>query len=267
MPDDLPAVLLASAVAILVLMLATWLVSLVRKDASIVDIVWGLGFVVVAWTAFTVGDGDEARKWLITLLASAWGLRLSIYLFLRNSGKGEDYRYQAMRRQWGARFPVVSLFTVFGLQGVLMFIISMPLQVAQLSGMPEGLTWVDYLGAAIFAVGLSFEAVGDWQLSRFKADPANAGKVMNRGLWRYTRHPNYFGDAVVWWGLFIVAAARPENLAVIFSPVVMTVLLTRVSGVPLLERSLKKRREGYDDYIARTSGFIPRPPKKAPRTG
>ncbi|HQW50570.1 MAG TPA: DUF1295 domain-containing protein, partial [Tepidiformaceae bacterium] len=144
---------------------------------------------------------------------------------------------------------------------------SMPLQVAQLSGMPEGLTWVDYLGAAVFAVGLGFEAVGDWQLSRFKADPANTGKVMNRGLWRYTRHPNYFGDAVVWWGLFIVAAARPENLVVIFSPIIMTVLLTRVSGVPLLERSLKKRREGYDDYIARTSGFIPRPPKKAPRTG
>lgn len=260
MPDELPLVLLSSAGAIIVLMVATWVVSVAIKDASIVDIIWGAGFVLVAWVAFFTGDGDEARKWLITLLASAWGLRLSGYLFIRNRGKGEDYRYQAMRRHWGPRFPIISLVTVFGLQGVLMLVISLPLQVAQLSGMPEGLTWIDYVGAAVFAVGLGFEAVGDFQLARFKADPANAGKVMDRGLWRYTRHPNYFGDAVLWWGLFLIAAARPANLVVIFSPVVMTFLLTRVSGVPLLEKSLAKRREGYADYIARTSSFIPRPP-------
>lgn len=263
MPDELPLVLLASAGAILALMVVTWLVSVAIKDASIVDIIWGAGFVLVAWVAFFTGDGDDARKWLITLLASAWGLRLSTYLFIRNRGKGEDYRYQAMRRHWGPRFPLISLFTVFGLQGLLMFIISMPLQVAQLSGMPEGLTWIDYLGAALFAVGLGFEATGDFQLARFKADPANAGRVMDRGLWRYTRHPNYFGDAVLWWGLFLIAAARPANLVVVFSPVVMTFLLTRVSGVPLLEKSLAKRREGYADYIARTSSFIPLPPKRS----
>ncbi len=263
MPHELPLVLLASAGSILALMVLTWLVSVAIKDASIVDIIWGAGFVLVAWVAFFTGDGDGARKWLITLLASAWGLRLSTYLFIRNRGKGEDYRYQAMRRHWGPRFPLISLFTVFGLQGLLMFIISVPLQVAQLSGMPEGLTWNDYLGAAVFAAGLGFEAVGDFQLARFKANPANAGRVMDRGLWRYTRHPNYFGDAVLWWGLFLIAAARPANLAVIFSPVVMTFLLTRVSGVPLLERSLAKRREGYADYIARTSSFIPLPPKRS----
>lgn len=264
MPDELPLVLLASAGAIIALMVAAWVVSVVIKDASIVDIIWGSGFVLVAWVAFFTGDGYDGRKWLITLLASAWGLRLSIYLFIRNHGKGEDYRYQAMRRHWGPRFPIVSLFTVFGLQGLLMFVISMPLQVAQLSGMPDSLTWIDYVGAAVFAVGLGFEAIGDFQLARFKAEPANAGKVMDRGLWRYTRHPNYFGDAVVWWGLFLIAAARPENLLVIFSPVIMTVLLTRVSGVPLLEKSLTKRREGYAEYIARTSSFIPLPPKRAP---
>lgn len=262
MPDELPLVLLSSAGAIVALMVVTWVVSVVIKDASIVDIIWGAGFVLVAWVAFFTGDGYDGRKWLITLLASAWGLRLSTYLYIRNHGKGEDYRYQAMRRHWGPRFPIISLFTVFGLQGVLMFVISMPLQVAQLSGTPESLTWVDYLGAAAFTIGLGFEAVGDFQLARFKADPANAGKVMNRGLWRYTRHPNYFGDAVLWWGLFLIAAARPANLVVIFSPIIMTVLLTRVSGVPLLERSLAKRREGYADYIARTSSFVPLPPRR-----
>jgi steroid 5-alpha reductase family enzyme len=261
MPEELPAMFLASAVAVAAFMLLGWVISLVRKDASIVDIMWGAGFVVVAWVAFAMGDGYEGRKWLITLLASAWGLRLSIYLFARNAGKGEDYRYQAMRRRWGSRFPIVSLVTVFALQGVLMWVISLPLQVAQLSGTPGSLTVFDYLGGGIWLVGFAFESIGDLQLSRFKKDPANAGKVMDRGLWRYTRHPNYFGDAVLWWGLFIIAAAEPANLLVIFSPIVMTVLLTRVSGVPLLEKSLVKRREGYEAYIARTSSFIPMPPK------
>ncbi|MBE0610368.1 MAG: DUF1295 domain-containing protein [Dehalococcoidia bacterium] len=262
MPDELPLVLLSSAGVIIALMVAAWVVSVVIKDASIVDIIWGAGFVLVAWVAFFTGDGYDGRKWLITLLASAWGLRLSTYLYLRNHGKGEDYRYQAMRRHWGPRFPIISLLTVFGLQGVLMFVISMPVQVAQLSGMPDSLTWIDYVGAAVFAFGLGFEAVGDFQLARFKADPANAGRVMDRGLWRYTRHPNYFGDAVLWWGLFLIAAARPANLLVIFSPIIMTFLLTRVSGVPLLEKSLTKRREGYAEYIERTSGFFPRRPRR-----
>lgn len=253
----------ASAGVIVALMVVTWLISIVLKDASIVDIVWGFGFVLVAWTAFVVGEGYDDRKWLVTLLASAWGLRLSVYLFFRNRGKGEDYRYRAMRRRWGPRFPVISLVTVFGLQGLLLFIISMPLQVAQLAGMPEHLTAADYLGAAVRLLGFAFESVGDFQLARFKADPANAGRVMDRGLWRYTRHPNYFGDCLLWWGLFIIALARWQNALVIFSPIVMTLLLTRVSGVPLLEASLTRRREGYAEYIASTSSFIPLPPRRA----
>ncbi len=263
MPDELPTMFLATAGAVVAFMLVGWLISVALKDASIVDILWGAGFALVAWVAFAVGDGYDGRKWLITILASLWGLRLSFYLFWRNHGKGEDYRYQAMRRHWGPRFTIISLFTVFGLQGVLMYVISIPLQVAQLSGTPGELTILDYLGTAIFAIGLAFESIGDFQLARFKADPANAGKVMDRGLWRYTRHPNYFGDAVVWWGLFIVAIAEPWNLLVVFSPIIMTILLTRVSGVPLLEKSLSKRREGYTEYIRRTSSFIPMPPKKA----
>ena len=261
MPDELGTMLLATAGAVVAFMLLGWVTSLVMKDASIVDILWGSGFVVVAWTAFAAGDGYDGRKWLITIMATLWGLRLSGYLAWRNIGKGEDYRYQAMRRHWGPRFPIISLFTVFGLQGVLMYLVSMPLQVAQLSGTPGELTILDYLGAAVFAVGLAFESIGDFQLARFKADPANKGKVMDRGLWRYTRHPNYFGDCVVWWGIFLVALAEPWNVVVVFSPIIMTVLLTRVSGVALLERSIGKRREGYDEYIRRTSSFIPMPPK------
>lgn len=261
MPDELMTMLLAAGAAVAVFMLLGWVVSLVLKDASIVDILWGSGFVVVAWTAFAVGDGYDGRKWLITVLATLWGLRLSGYLAWRNLGKGEDYRYQAMRRHWGSRFPVVSLFTVFGLQGVLMYVISMPLQVAQLSGTPGEFTVLDYLGAAVFLVGLSFESIGDWQLARFKADPANKGRVMDRGLWRYTRHPNYFGDAVVWWGLFLIALAEPWNAVVVFSPIIMTFLLTRVSGVAMLERTIGKRRPGYDEYVRRTSAFVPMPPK------
>jgi len=265
MPDELWTMLFATGGAVIGLMVAGWIVSLILKDASIVDIIWGTGFVLVAWVAFFVGDGYEGRKWLITVLATAWGGRLSIYLYMRNHGKGEDYRYRAMRKRWGPRFPLISLVTVFGLQGVLMFVISMPLQVAQLSGTPDGFVAMDFIGAAIWLVGFGFEAIGDFQLARFKANPANAGKVMNQGLWRYTRHPNYFGDAVLWWGMFVVAAARPANLVVVFSPIIMTILLTRVSGVPLLEASLRRRREGYTEYVSTTSGFIPMPPKKPAR--
>jgi steroid 5-alpha reductase family enzyme len=167
-----------------------------------------------------------------------------------------------MRKRWGPRFPLISLLTVFGLQGVLMWLVSMPTQVAQLSGMPDGLNVLDYIGAAVWTVGFLFEAIGDFKLARFKSDPANSGKVMDRGLWKYTRHPNYFGNAVLWWGLFLIALARPENTLVIFGPIIMTILLTRVSGVPLLEASLRRRREGYVEYVGRTSSFIPMPPKK-----
>lgn len=254
--------LLVSAAAVGVLMVVTWSISVAIRDASIVDIAWGAGFVVVAWTAFAFNGETGARNWLVVLLVSAWGLRLSGYLAWRNLGKGEDYRYQAMRRYWGSRFPVVSLFTVFGLQGVLMLIVSLPVQMVQIPGGPDGLVWLDYVGIVAWSAGFFFEAVGDWQLARFKADPANAGKVMDRGLWRYTRHPNYFGDFLAWWGLFLLALARPELAWTIVGPIVMSILLVRVSGVALLERSIGKRRPGYEEYVRRTSAFIPMPPKK-----
>ncbi len=266
MAADITQVLIASLLAIAALMLVVWLISLARNDASIVDIIWGFGFVLTAWTAFALGDGDMATKLVVAILVSVWGLRLSIHLFRRNWGKGEDFRYRYMRKTHPEHFGRWTLVHVFGLQGVLMFGVSLPVQMAQVQGGPDGLTPIVFAGIAVWAVGFLFEAVGDWQLRRFKSDPANAGKVMDRGLWRYTRHPNYFGDAVVWWGIFLVAAARPEMLWTVVGPLIMTVLLTRVSGVPMLERSMTRRKPGYEEYVRRTSGFFPLPPRK-PRPG
>jgi steroid 5-alpha reductase family enzyme len=242
-------------------MLALWLLSLALRDASIVDIFWGLGFVAIAVATFLwTNDGSSARRGLITALVSLWGLRLAAYLFWRNAGHGEDPRYVAMRRVWGARFWWISLFTVFAFQGVLMWIVSLPVQLGQVAaGGPLGA--LDAVGTALFSIGFAFEAVGDCQLARFRADPANAGRVMDRGLWRYTRHPNYFGDFCVWWGIFAVALSTPHGVWSAIGPALMSFLLMRVSGVPLLERSIHKRRPDYVAYARRTSAFFPRPPR------
>jgi len=259
--SDAATALVVAAGSISAVMLLTWVVSVARRDASIVDLVWGAGFVVVAWAVLVSVDGNQARQWLLVAMTTIWGLRLAVYLTWRNHGKGEDFRYQAMRRRIGPRFWWVSLFTVFGLQGVLMWVVSLPVQLGQVPDDP-GLGVLAGLGAAVWVLGMFFETVGDAQLARFKADPANAGVVMDRGLWRYTRHPNYFGDACVWWGIALVAAESGLGAIGIVGAVVMTILLRRVSGVTLLERSLTKRREGYDAYIARTSPFVPRPPRR-----
>ncbi|MEZ5272100.1 MAG: DUF1295 domain-containing protein [Ilumatobacteraceae bacterium] len=250
-----------AALTVAALMLATWLLSLALKNASIVDIAWGLGFVAVAWAVRARVDGVETRQNLLVVLTSIWGLRLGTYLFIRNHGKGEDYRYRAMRKHWGPRFPIISLLTVFTLQGALMFVVSLGVQLGQAATSPD-LGVLAWIGAAVWAVGLAFEAIGDWQLARFKKDPANAGQVMDRGLWRYTRHPNYFGDACVWWGIALVAAETVLGRWGLLGAAVMTVLLLRVSGVALLEKSLSKRKPGYAEYVARTSAFVPLPPKR-----
>lgn len=259
MQNVFPATVAAVAAAMAIL----WLVSLARRDASIVDIYWGPGFAWIAAVACAGGaGGDPARGALSLALVSLWGLRLGAYLFWRKRGAGEDYRYQAMRRRHGERFGLVSLGTVFGLQGALAWIVSLPVQVVHFSdGGPLG--WTDAVGVLLFAVGFVFETVGDWQLARFRADPASRGRVMDRGLWRYTRHPNYFGDACVWWALFAIALATPAGPWTLPAPLLMSFLLLRVSGVTLLERSLRKRRPGYADYVARTSAFFPLPPKRS----
>jgi steroid 5-alpha reductase family enzyme len=243
-------------------MLLLWAVSLALRDASIVDIWWGPGIAAVVAAAFASGGGAHPRSVLLLALVVLWGLRLGGHLLWRNAGRGEDPRYQAMRRHHGVRFAAVSLVTVFGLQGALQWLVALPLQLAQLAPGGAPLGPLDAAGIALFALGLFFEAVGDWQLARFKADPANAGRVMERGLWRYTRHPNYFGDCAAHWGMFVVALATPFGWLGAIGPLAMTVLLLRVSGVALLERSIGKRRPAYTDYQRRTSAFLPWPPRR-----
>jgi steroid 5-alpha reductase family enzyme len=184
-----------------------------------------------------------------------------VYLFRRNHGKGEDWRYVRMRKKYGAKFPIVSLFTVFLLQAAVMWVVSLPIQFAHGDDSPS-IGPIAVMGLMVWLVGVAFESVGDAQLARFKKNPANAGKVMNTGLWALTRHPNYFGDAVMWWGIAIIAAETGSGVIGFIGPVVMTFFLMRVSGVPMLEASLVKRREGYAEYVAQTSAFFPRPPKK-----
>ena len=260
---DAAAVLLATLMATAVMMVLVWLLSLAKRDVSIVDIFWGLGFVLIAHVACRVGGGYSGRKLLVTSVVTLWGLRLAVYLLWRNWGQEEDYRYRAMRKRHGERFGLVSLYMVFGLQGALMWVISLPLQVAQISPVPARLTWLEAVATLLWAVGLLFESVGDWQLARFKAEAANAGKVMNRGLWAYTRHPNYFGDALVWWAFFLIALATPWGVWTIISPLLMTFMLMRVSGVALLERKLAKTRPDYEAYRRQTNAFLPWFPRRA----
>jgi steroid 5-alpha reductase family enzyme len=264
-------VVLGHAAPILALYLALgWLASVQLRDASIVDVMWGPGFALVAAVGAWGGAGDPARKLLVLLMVSAWSLRLAIHIFLRNLGKGEDYRYRAMRQNQGPRFVWLSAFTVFGLQGVLLLLIAMPLVAAtSLPGRPAapgsgaaGFGPFDFAGIGLFLVGFLFEAVGDAQLARFKANPANRGKVCDVGLWRWSRHPNYFGDATLWWGFYLVACSVPGGAWTIASPLVMTVLLLKVSGVALLERGLTSTKPGYAAYIARTSAFVPWFPRR-----
>jgi steroid 5-alpha reductase family enzyme len=254
-------VVLVSAGALLAYVLALWLLSLPLRDVSIVDPGWGAGFVLVAWIAFALGDGCRGRRLLLAALLSVWGLRLAGYLIARKlRERREDPRYARMRRHYGERFTLISLATIFLLQGALMWVISLPVQVA--APQPDRLGALDVLGGAVWAVGLFFESVSDGQLARFKRDPANAGKVMDRGLWRYTRHPNYFGDLLVWWGIYLVALSTGVAWWTIVSPLVMSTLLVRVSGKRLLERQTRKR-PGYEDYVSRTSGFFPLPPRRS----
>jgi steroid 5-alpha reductase family enzyme len=247
------------------MMVCAWLVSLALKDASIADIFWGLGFVLIAWLTFFLAEGYLFRKILIALLVSVWGLRLACYIGLRKRGKGEDHRYQTWRARYGKNFWWVSLFTVFGLQGLLLWIISLVVQAGQIAAGPVGLGWLDGAGFLMWLCGFVFEALGDLQMARFKADPGNRGKVMDHGLWAYTRHPNYFGESLMWWGIFLITLSTPTNFWTAISPVTITILLLRVSGVSLLEKTMVEKRPAYRAYIKSTSAFFPWFPRKKNR--
>lgn len=238
-------------------MFLLWLLSVRLRDASIVDIWWGPGFALLAAATYWMSEDGNL---FVAALTAGWGLRLGGYLGWRNIGHAEDPRYAAMRRHHGERFARVSLVSVFALQGVLQWFVALPVIVAQAYAGNAATTALSAVGSGVFVLGLCFESIGDWQLARFRADPGNGAAVMDRGLWRYTRHPNYFGDFCVWWGIFLVCLDTPAVIYTLASPLAMSFLLLRVSGVPLLERSIAKRRPSYTEYQRRTSSFFPRPP-------
>ena len=246
---------------IMAMMTILWLISIRIKNVSIVDLFWGFGFVLANALYFMETDGFETRKSLLLVLVTIWGLRLSAYLAMRNLGKGEDFRYQKFRKDYGEhRYWWISFFQTFLLQGVLMWLISAPLLGAQFYA-DDKLGVLDFIGISIWIIGFVFEAGGDFQLKRFKADPANKGKVLNTGFWHYTRHPNYFGDAAVWCGYGFICLSAGSYIPILGS-VLMTALIIKVSGVALLEKSLKETKPEYKEYIEKTSAFIPWFPKK-----
>ena len=236
----------------------TWVYSLLKRNVTIVDTLWSLLFVIAATVYVASVESPSQRAWLVLGLVGIWGARLATYLAWRNRGHEEDRRYQAIRRRNEPHFALKSLWLIFGFQAVLAWIISLPLAGTVAGDAPLGL--LDWLGVALWAIGLYFEAVGDWQLARFKADRANAGRVMDRGLWRYTRHPNYFGDFCVWWGLYLLALSAGAWWTIV-GPLIMSFLLLRFSGVRLLERDIGERRPAYAEYVRRTNAFFPGPRK------
>lgn len=246
---------------LLAAMTLLWLVSVRLRNASIVDPFWGTTFVIAGWWYFLrTPDGDPGRKLLLMTMVTVWGLRLSIYLLWRNWGEGEDYRYQAFRRKYGPeRYWWFSFFQVFVLQGTLSWIIGSPLLGAQMGANPLG--WLDALGAAVWLLGFVFEAGSDIQLSRFRARRTRPDELLTTGFWRYTRHPNYFGDSACWWGYGLIAVAA-GSYAWALGAVLMTAMIIKVSGVAMLERSMKKAKPGYAEYAARTSAFIPWFPRR-----
>ena len=257
--------LVATNAAILVaLFLILWAICLKTRDVTPVDSVWALGMVVMAGTTFVQAGGDPGRKALLFGLCALWGLRLGGYLLLRWRDHGPDRRYQVMlgraheTKGWG--FARATLTLVFATQAPMLLIVCLPVQLGQVDASPP-VGIIGWIGAGMAFVGIAFESVGDWQLTRFRRNPANAGHVMDRGLWRYTRHPNYFGDAMTWWGLYAIAAETGTGLWALPGPVLLTWTLMKWSGAPTIEGRMKRKKPGYDDYVRRTPAFVPWLPK------
>jgi steroid 5-alpha reductase family enzyme len=255
----LVAAALTGLVVVLAALTIVWAWSVKLRDASIVDICWGPGFILLVWLYCVLYQAFTPRPLLIAVLVTVWGVRLAVHIACRHGG--EDRRYHAMRLVGGHAFWWRSLFIVFWLQAAILWFVALPLLVVARVPGPAGVTATDLVGLLLFALGFACEAIGDYQLERFGAEPTNRGRVLDTGLWRYTRHPNYFGDAVLWWGLYCIAASAPNGWMTAASPLLMTLLLLRVSGVTLLEQSLKLSKPGYASYMARTSAFVPWPPR------
>ena len=255
---------LANSLLILGMFFFVWVLSIMLRDSSIADILWGLGFVIVAWFTWSVADGVEARQLLVAVLTTIWGVRLSAYIAWRNWG-AEDPRYARLRQHvesQGKNYALHSLINVYLVQAIFMCITSLVLVFAMTVDTPEELGWLAWLGTALWVIGMLFEIVGDAQLARFRAEPANKGKVLDRGLWKYTRHPNYFGEACVWIGFFLIAVENPLGFITIVSPVAVIYAVAGPTGKGLLERRMSKKRPDFEDYKRRTSGFFPMPPRQ-----
>jgi len=267
---DLAVNLGVSIVVVAVFIAAIMATAAAIKNHSIIDIFWGPGFVVVAVVTylmsggaiFNLEGGDDTRRLVVLALTAAWGLRLGLYIGGRNLGHGQDPRYTRLLASRKSGSLVAFLIKqIYGMQGVLIVLVSLPVQFAMYESEPLGV--IGWIGVAVWAIGFCFEAVGDWQLARFKADPANEGKIMDRGLWAWTRHPNYFGDSCVWVGLFLLALGHWAGFITVIAPIVMTKLLVSYSGKKLLEKGMRRKRgEAYERYIESTSGFFPLPPKR-----
>ncbi len=254
--------LLFASFAVFLYMSVFFLIAVARKDNSLADIAWGGGFILVALLTFFRAPGEaEARQVLVTGLVALWGVRLAVHIYFRNRGKAEDFRYAKWRRDWGKYFLLRSYLQVFLLQGALLVVIAWSVIFINMNP-ARGLSVLDALGLSVWMTGFFFEAVGDFQLHQFKKDPANKGRVMKTGLWRYTRHPNYFGEAAMWWGIFLMALPLDGGLAAIVSPLTITFLLLKVSGIPMLEKKLIETQEGYAEYARNTSAFVPWFPRK-----
>ena len=254
--------ILTLALVLFAYMTAWFCVSYVAKRNDVADVAWGLGFILMVWTSFYLGHTESLRGVLVCVLVSIWGIRLAWHIHARNKGKGEDYRYLAWRKQWGNWFYLRSYLQVYLLQGVLLFLISLPLFVINAQGGgPLGLT--DALGVLVWLVGFTFETVGDAQLARFIQNPLNKGKLMQSGLWAYTRHPNYFGEVTLWWGIGIIALSVPLGAWGLIGPIVITYLILKVSGIPLLEKKMELHPD-FGEYKRRVSMFIPLPPRVPP---
>ena len=235
------------------------MLSLIKKRNDVADTAWGLGFVLLAWVSFYLGQAQGARGLLVGLLVSIWGIRLAWHIHRRNKGKAEDYRYAKWREEWGKWFYLRSYGQVYLLQGALLFLIVLPILFINTSA-GQDLGVLDFVGLAVWILGFVFESVGDAQLARFIKDPTNKGKLMQSGLWRYTRHPNYFGEVTMWWGLWIIALSVPNGLYGIIGPLTITFLILKVSGIPMLEKKMEENTE-FVEYKKRTSIFFPLPPK------
>ena len=246
---------------ILLVYMSFWFVfSLVKKRNDVADVAWGLGFVLLAWASLFLSDNFQVRSVLVTALVSIWGLRLAYHISRRHRGGGEDYRYLNYRRSWGKWFYIRSYFQIYILQGFFLFLIASPVMIINIfSG--SGLGLLDLVGLLVWVIGFSFESIGDAQLARFIKDPANKGKLMMSGLWKYSRHPNYFGEVLQWWGIWLIALSVPYGAWGILGPLTISYLILKVSGIPMLEEKLSEHPD-FKDYKERVSVFFPWPPKR-----